>query len=211
MGVTTAVLSGARGAMTELFLLTMPWIQRYAQKIGADFFDGPWKQHGRDPWWMKQVALAWALDQGYDHALWLDCDAVPRPETPNIFDAFPQDKWLGAVEHYTNDGQVFNVGVMAFRNGEQARTFVSELWRVGEKYQRRKWRDQAPALELLGYSTGCPVHAIGETEWSKGLHLLPGKWNVLTRYGLEGLILHFSGIPLERRISHFKAVFNELR
>jgi hypothetical protein len=75
-------------AVGEYFKTAIPLMQRYARKVGADFFciDETWTPYGTSPHYMKWHCNA-ILAQGYTRIAFVDADCLIMPNAPDIFDA----------------------------------------------------------------------------------------------------------------------------
>ncbi len=72
----------------EMASLSIPTMEAYAKKIGADFLAlrdkyPPYKD--LHPFWSK--LCIYDLLESYDEVLWLDCDTLVLPKAENIFEA----------------------------------------------------------------------------------------------------------------------------
>lgn len=193
-----ALLSGAVGDVAAFFEVSRVTHEAYAQRHGYEYLTGPWDTNGRHAYWMKLAAILEVWNK-YDTILWVDADVIITDDAPDILEALPEEKWLGAAEHVTHEGQVFNVGVMVIRTTDKAKEFFTKAWRAYAKYQSHKWPDQAPVMALLGYGTDIPVARGGDTEYTAGLELMGCEWNALPRYGQNGHFLHFAGMGSGQR------------
>lgn len=204
------MISGAVGEVEPFYQIAKATHEAYAERHGYEYLSGPWDTNGRHPYWMKLAAILQVWHK-YDEILWVDADVVITDDAPDIFDSLPAEKWLGAVEHVTHEGQVFNVGVMAIRTTEKAHALFRKAWRGYAKYAHHKWPDQAPVMALLGYDTRIPVVRGPDTEYAKGLELLGHEWNALPRYGQMGHFLHFAGMNTAGRVQLLQRVLNDVR
>lgn len=205
-----ALITAATGEITRFYQLTRHTYERWAKRQGYRFIEASPNSRGRDAYWIKLVAIRKALEE-YESVVWVDADCYIEASTPDIFAQIPYDKWLGAVEHDTLEGAVFNVGVMAVRSCDESRAFLDEAWELGKEYLSHKWPDQAPVMHLLGYSTTIPVVRERETEYSKRLELLNGNWNALPRFGEYGYINHFAGVPTSARMAQLQVFLRNRR
>ncbi len=81
----------------EMKSLTLPLIQNYARKIGADFvlFDTEQihlKDIGFEKYQIRQL-----LDS-YERVLYLDIDLIVKPECPNLFEIVPTEDFAAFLE-----------------------------------------------------------------------------------------------------------------
>jgi len=98
------------------------------------------------------------------------------------------------------------MGVVVMR--QPARSILSQLLRMQERYRHHPWWEQGAAMELFGYDE----HPLQATYLASGTtsrtllmdNVLPLKWNVLfDRTPIKGrpYILHASGADLNTRIA----------
>ena len=195
-----ALITAAEGDIERFYQVSRPTFVRYAQRHGFELREGPWDRQGRHPYWLKLAAI---IDQWnhYEEILWVDADIIIKPDAPDIFGEIEADSWLGIAEHVTHEGRSPNVGVMAIRTTAQAREFFSRCWRRHAKFKSHRWPDQAPVMELLGYSTTLPVSKIQDTVYTDGVTILGPEWNALPRFGGDGHFLHFAGLPIDARLA----------
>lgn len=205
-----ALITSATGEITRFYQGVRYTYERWAKRQGYQFLEASPNSRGRDAYWIKLVAIRKALEE-FDSVVWVDADCYIDARTPDIFAELPEGKWLGAVEHHTTEGAVFNVGVMAVCSCEESRAFFDEAWELGRQYLSHKWPDQAPVMHLLGYSTTIPVSRDRETEYSKRLELLGGEWNALPRFGDIGYINHFAGVPTSARMAQLQVFLHNRR
>ena len=194
-----ALITAAEGDIQRFYAYARPNMADYAERHGYELVEGPWDTEGRHPYWIKLAAI---LDkwQKYEDILWLDADVIIQPGAPDVFDEVPEGKWLGIAEHHTCEGQSPNVGVMAIRTTEQALQFFGQCWRLYKRYKDHRWPDQAPVMQLLGYTLDLPVSWVGPTQYTNGVEILGRKWNALPRFGETGYFLHFAGLPVDARL-----------
>lgn len=202
------LISGAVGDVSEFFEVSRATFDQYAERHGyvADY--GPWNTRGRDAYWMKLAAIlkVWG---DYDFILWVDADVLIQDDAPDILDAIPDDKALGAVEHITHEGMVFNVGVMGIRTTERAHEMFQKAWDAHDRFASHKWPDQAPVMELLGYTTDIPVVRGLGGEYRDVMHLLDLTWNSLPRFGQYGHFLHFAGMQTRERFTLLRQLIGD--
>jgi len=83
--------------------VTRPFLDLYAERVGADIVDGRFHDHPEITKRFTQIQLSKldtmreALEQ-YDRVLWLDVDVMVRPDAPDIFEVIPDNKWAGREE-----------------------------------------------------------------------------------------------------------------
>ncbi len=74
-------------ATNDYWKQTVPLMERYARKIGADFWliDEKWMSDEKSPILLKfKINALFAM--GYTRVLYLDADIIVKPDAPNIFD-----------------------------------------------------------------------------------------------------------------------------
>lgn len=94
----------------------------YCQKYGYAYLKGTDNPHpGRDPHFCKFAILAFALDKGFDWAIWMDCDAAPVNMNYDIADYL---KTVDGKIVMDTDILGFNSGVFAVPNNQKARDWL---------------------------------------------------------------------------------------
>jgi hypothetical protein len=76
---------------TEMWKLTGPTIEAYADKVGADLLTLQSNPHHLTAHWVK-FALHEITKDMYSRALWLDADLIVRGDAPDLFEMVPPDK-----------------------------------------------------------------------------------------------------------------------
>jgi len=92
------VLTMASQSYQELSRLTLPKIQGYAAKIGADFIVLPgWGVICSNPGWEK-FRIREFLEK-YERVIWIGSDCIVMQNCPNLFDVVPPDTF-GATDEW---------------------------------------------------------------------------------------------------------------
>jgi lipopolysaccharide biosynthesis glycosyltransferase len=203
------------GKAREYAQYTLPTIQQYAKKIGADYFEisdenrvYPTHRPTYEKYQMERM-----LDK-YDRIAWIDCDVIVNPDSPNILDDVPYEKMAALFESPTYSEHdtlrkhtknckkmqdklgdigwttgIFNAGIMVISKPHRI------IFEGGfEKYlpmQNWKWNDQA----IFNYK---------RVELKIPFHGLDWKWNCMPYYeGPEKMkqsyFLHFAGGQTKKR------------
>jgi hypothetical protein len=83
--------------------------------------------------WGKIWLVRLMLDQGYKHVFWIDTDAAIVNMECDLRDALPEDKLIGACEHWAPDWfpqydipRHYNVGVLFVKNAPVVKQFMDE-------------------------------------------------------------------------------------
>jgi lipopolysaccharide biosynthesis glycosyltransferase len=84
---------------------TIPWMKKYADKIGADFLYDEKEKKLKYPLFGKYKV--YDLLEEYDRILFLDIDILIRPDSPDIFELTPEDKFAAFCEgSWSNDQEL---------------------------------------------------------------------------------------------------------
>jgi hypothetical protein len=73
--------------------LTFPTMKMYASKLKADFFVLPARRYPKATGHWEKLQIRDLL-KSKSRVLWLDCDTVVRPDTPDLFSIVDKD-WVG--------------------------------------------------------------------------------------------------------------------
>lgn len=148
--------------------VTNPCKQAYAERCGADF--GIITTHPKDgsPGWGK-LALYDCLGDKYDRVLFLDCDTLVRPDTPNLFECVPYEKaalmnegrWfqqeraqamregcqLYGINTLQWGGQYYNTGVMLLSRVH--RDILRQPAEIKDHFYEQTWLNLQIALQRV--------------------------------------------------------------
>ena len=97
LAIMTVAVRGAEDKYRELWAMTLPAMQTYAQRIGATYIevDDSWRRD-EHPCAMKGKIRA-VFEMGFDRVAYIDADILVLPDAPSIFDAVKPGT-LGMVE-----------------------------------------------------------------------------------------------------------------
>lgn len=175
------VMTGWRGTGHGMMAAhTMPLMEKYALKHGADFTCINLASPAAPPSWMKIPNLSAALDD-YDVVLWLDCDVVIGDSRESIFECIDPEALQGVVIHETECGLVPNCGVWMVT--QAMRPLFKQFWDGGlPAYRDHPWWEQAVVMDYMGYSVrdnaGWPYSVdTGVTPLREYTTFLDPKWN----------------------------------
>ena len=91
-----AIVTVAAGNNCQALLaISGPYMQAYAERVGADFVVCDWP--GTSAWPMSSKYAAWRVLECYERIAYVDVDVLLRPEAVNLFDACEADE-VGAVD-----------------------------------------------------------------------------------------------------------------
>ena len=161
---------------------TVPLMERYAKRHGAEFACVNLADEVVPPSWMKVPHMGVALGE-FDRVLWLDCDVVVLRSDENIFDVptTPDGAVQSVVEHHTECGHVPNCGVWLVR--KPMVPVLQFIWDTRRSdYLHHPWWEQAAMVEQMGYSVYL-TNNITRSEVVRSsiirdnTHFLDPKWN----------------------------------
>jgi lipopolysaccharide biosynthesis glycosyltransferase len=124
---TAVVTIAIKEEFKKILTYTKPFFETYANKINADFINIIDKKINLKYEHLEKFQLHEVLKK-YNRIIYLDCDIIIMPETPNLFDIVPSDK-IGAV--YDNPN---NTSSLKFRQNEitQLEKSIGPIkWRSG--------------------------------------------------------------------------------
>ena len=180
-GMTDLILTGWRGTdFARIAAHTLPRMEEYARRHGADFNCLNLAHAEIPPSWMKVPNIAAALGD-YKRVLWLDADVVIVDPTENIFAALDETAWQAVVEHETECGFVPNCGVwMVTPTMHQILRFIWERMLPG--FLNHPWWEQGAVMSVMGYAItltdGWPHSTLEKpTELHDRTQFLQAKWN----------------------------------
>jgi lipopolysaccharide biosynthesis glycosyltransferase len=221
----TAVVTGAMGKALEYTDYTLPTIKQYSEKIGSDYIfigDNDRKYPEHRPTYEKYQMQEMLKD--YDRLVWIDCDIVVNPDSPNIFDEVPYEKMSALFEsptyseHDTKRQHTKNIKKMQDKLGDVG--WKSGIFNAGvmviskphsiifeggfEKYlplQNWKWNDQA----IFNYK---------RVELNIPFVGLDWKWNAMPYYESpdkmsQAYFLHFAGKQTKKRWGDYIGIIKE--
>ena len=87
------------GKAWEYAKYTLPTIKQYSKNIGSDYYeinDTNRRYPNYRPTYEK-YQMEYMLDE-YDRIVWIDCDVIVNPKSPNIFDDVPYEKMSALFE-----------------------------------------------------------------------------------------------------------------
>jgi hypothetical protein len=149
--------------------------ERYAERWGWDLVLSTETLAGDRPAPWGKVPLIRSLLDDYEWVLWLDADVVVTDLDADISGLVRDDKDLYLVEHAWLGQYTANSGVMLLRSNDWSRSFIDEVWARADD-RDRPWWDNAPVLELLGYSLE-PARLVQPTPWLQRTQLIDKRWN----------------------------------
>lgn len=172
--MSRAVLTGWTGTLfAKMACYTVPLIESYAQRHGADF-DCVNLAGERPPSWHKVEYLMQALHQ-YDQVVWIDSDVVVERPDKSIFDELPSYAWQAVVAHETGDGIIPNCGIWVL--AKPMLPILLDAWN-SETYIQHPWWEQAAMLERMGYQVNYnTAHHLRMTPLYAHTAWLDPEWN----------------------------------
>lgn len=170
-----AIITGWCGvSFAKMASLTVPILDEYAYKCGADFYcenlDGE-----RPASWNKVLHLLRILPK-YEEVLWVDSDVVVERSDKSIFDEFPLGFWQGLVPHSTPDGGIVpNCGVWLLR--AEMIPILELIWNANTNIDH-PWWEQASILEQMGFHVqNTTARLVRETDLIHKTKWLSVEWN----------------------------------
>src|SRR5262249_15368967 len=152
------ILTAHDEAFRPIAELTIPRMQRYANRHGCDFRVVTDVDRSRPGGWIKIPPIRQALAEEFDFVFWIDADVLLIRDDVDIRSAARDGRdlhmsWMGPE---TMDWQApswlvghFNTGVMLIRNTGWSRDFFDRVW--ASTPLDHPWWEQATILDLLGY------------------------------------------------------------
>ena len=173
---TKTLCTSAYGRHVELFDVTGPALERYADRHGYELVVLHERlARGRPAAWDK-VVLLHSLVAESDLVVWVDCDALVLDDVPDIADELGADRYLHLVEHRTAVGRVPNTGVLALRGGDRSAKFLDHVWSQ-HRFVHDRWWENAAVNHVLGYRHVRGVRRLVPSRWRSGVGFLDRKWN----------------------------------
>lgn len=159
----------------EIAALTVPRMQRYAERHGHDFecyqFGG---DIARPASWKKLLAIAGEFEHS-DLVLWLDADVLIVDGSDDIASEFPPNRMQAMVRHATSEGDVPNAGVW-FLDRRMLGTLMACA--IDDRFVHHKWWEQAAMLCRMGFEEkGGKCRHETATPLYLGTHWLDESWN----------------------------------
>ena len=190
----------AYGAHAELFDVTGPALERYAQAHDYEFVVLETRlAPGRPPAWDKVVMLHSLVGES-DLTVWIDCDALVLDDAPDIADVLSPDRFLHLVEHKNRGGRVPNTGVLTLQGGDRSKRFLDRVWNQ-RRFVHDRWWENAAVNHLLGYRDIGRVRRVVPSRWRGGVGLLDRSWNSIPEDpSPRPKIVHFPGVPIAERL-----------
>ena len=197
--MTRAIATIGTGPMEPVLCQALRTFVPYAQRHGYEIRIGTGESDGRPASWGKVLFLQRLLRE-YQEVLWLDADLAIVDASEDLADSVPPEAYQAFVENRFENQVWVNAGVWYLRADERTDRFLEALWDSTE-YIDHIWWENAPIVEMLGYTLG----GVGErrpSPWSDGTQILPPEWNVqVIPYGM----------PRTARIRHYAALTNDRR
>lgn len=184
--------------------MTIPTMQAYAERIGADFIE---INEAKLKNQVDNYSAYWAKFQLFDHLedydrlIYLDLDTVVRPHCPNLFEMVPEDTFAALYEtdymtpkHAIDDletpdgpipwdGKYFNVGVMVVSKCHRPAFKLENGFKGGKKY---------PEQTLLNANIRDMGYPTQHLDYRFNHMYFIGKDN---RLRAESFIIHYAAIP----------------
>jgi hypothetical protein len=82
------VITVATGGYSEVLDISRSRIQHYAKKCGADYVE---LTNETQPWWGLEKFRVRHFQPHYKRILFIDCDILVRPDSPDLFKIVPED------------------------------------------------------------------------------------------------------------------------
>jgi hypothetical protein len=189
-----AIASIGTGSHERLLRIAARSFRPFAERHGYDLhLHTEVLDASRPAPWSKVPILRDLLDR-YERVLWLDGDVVVVDASEDI----PCPSLMALVEHRTKEGLIPNTGVWALRAGDDAQTFLSEVW-AQEDLLEHRWWENAAVCRLLGYRLD-PVGPGESTQWRERTTFLDPRWNSIPDCpAAHPRIRHYPGYSVTRR------------
>lgn len=183
-----ALVTIAAGSLhQQLWTITRPTFERYAECHGYDLIEASLEVDLPAPEWSKVVRLQ-ELVRDYRVVVWVDCDAAISPSAPDIAAYLADSHSFQALTliNYRPRGLVEDVfavpllctGVWAVQQHPTTVRFFDEFWRQTDLLDT-PLKEAAPVWRLLGAGEGLGMLA-GRPGWlafPTGTMLLSERWN----------------------------------
>lgn len=172
-----AIASLGVGPHKRLLALARRSFSPYADRHGFDLHlhTEPFAHSRPTPW--SKIPILRGLLERYETVVWLDSDLVIMDPRPDLGSLLPPGRFLGLVEHKTNEGAMPNSGVLVLRAGDPAREFLDQVW-AQEDLIEHQWWENAAICRLLGYELAPSVRLGNPTPLLKDhTALLDGRFN----------------------------------
>jgi hypothetical protein len=201
---TRVVCTTAYGRHLELFDVTGPALERYAERHGYELVVAHERlTRGRPPAWDKIVMLH-SLVASHDLVVWIDADALVLDDAPDIAGALAPNRFLHLVEHRTSRGRVPNTGLLALHGGMRSRRFLERVW-AQRRFVDHRWWENAAVNHVLGYRPVRGVRPIAPSPWRRGVGFLDRAWNSIPDDPTgHPHVVHYPGLPFADRLCELR-------
>ena len=192
---------------TALAAVTVPTHAEYARRVGADQVTLGRRVYGHPQYDKWQLA---DLFDRYDRVLFVDLDAVVRPDTPDLFAMVPPERFAGENELLTYPPQAGHVEAFARRLGvacPPVRYYVNTGVFLASRVHRGLFRppELVPADLPWPEQTHLNLRLLSERV---PVHLLPQAFNERHRkgdYRRGSFVLHYSMTGNAERVAAARA------
>jgi galactosyl transferase GMA12/MNN10 family len=200
------IVSLGTGPQESLLRLARRSFTPYARRHGYDLDLHTEIVDGARPAPWSKIPLLRDLVLRYETVVWLDADTVIVDRSVDIADEVVREAFLYLVEHTVRGEPRPNTGVMLLRGGEEAASFLDEVWAL-KSYVHHRWWENAAVCELLGYSVDPPAR-LRATRLRERTRFISPRWNWTTDAPVRGArIRHFPGFaPRTRRLMMLAAL-----